>query len=449
MIRALLVDLDGTLIDSLPSLRAVYERFLARRNIAATDAEFDVLNGPPLARVVQMIVDWHQLEGTPEALMAEYVELLDAGYVQDARLAPGAEELLTWARARSMRIALVTSAPLVLARAVLKARGVESYFDVVIGGDSVTTGKPAPDGYLLGLENCGVAATEAVAVEDSGSGVRAAVAAGIVCVALGAVKKAALLQEGAATVVPDLFEARRYFQALADGPGRVVAATGLRVRVGIESRVADSATELEIGRLWDEARRARSGLSDGNVVALSEWVANGHALLVTTEIVPYRYYVAQRAGGRSMGIFPLGVTGVVRLRYGELVLGRRGRGVTQYPGHWELVPSGGIPAERVNADGVVDAEGHLLEELREELGIGPELVRKVVPLGLIEDAADRAFDLAYLIETDAEITDIVGNGEYEEFVSLPRNAVGSFRDRGPWVPSVQQLLELLVLQGDR
>ena len=114
MIRALLLDLDGTLIDSLPSLRAAYERFLARRNIAATDAEFDVLNGPPLERVVQMIVDRHQLEGTPEALMAEYVALLDAGYVQDNFFGKGNPLTNSWQYGYGAGIDFVTYYDIVL-----------------------------------------------------------------------------------------------------------------------------------------------------------------------------------------------------------------------------------------------------------------------------------------------------------------------------------------------
>ena len=66
---------------------------------------------------------------------------------------------------------------------VLRTTGLEKYFCAMSCGDEVRAAKPAPDVYLRALALCGVSAGEALAVEDSDTGAKAAAAAGIACVA--------------------------------------------------------------------------------------------------------------------------------------------------------------------------------------------------------------------------------------------------------------------------
>jgi beta-phosphoglucomutase-like phosphatase (HAD superfamily) len=66
---------------------------------------------------------------------------------------------------------------------VLGAAGLD-VFDVIVSADDVTRGKPDPEGYLLALEQLGVRAVDAVAIEDAPPGIAAAKAAGLRCVAV-------------------------------------------------------------------------------------------------------------------------------------------------------------------------------------------------------------------------------------------------------------------------
>lgn len=176
--RALLLDLDGTLADSLGVMRDAYDRFLDLYGCEGTDEEFDALNGPPLAEVVRQLKDRRRLEGSHEDLLAQYRALLDAVY-SEVPAAPGAEALLHEARSAGWATAVVTSAPSTLARTWLRAAGIETLIDEVVGGDMVTRGKPHPDAYLVAVAAVKAAPRRSLAVEDSSQGVAAALAAGI------------------------------------------------------------------------------------------------------------------------------------------------------------------------------------------------------------------------------------------------------------------------------
>ena len=92
---------------------------------------------------------------------------------------PGLVSFLKLGRERGMRIALVTNAPRENVEAILQALGLRDYFDTVVLADEVEAVKPDPGPYKAALRKTGVAAEEALAFEDSVSGISSSVAAGI------------------------------------------------------------------------------------------------------------------------------------------------------------------------------------------------------------------------------------------------------------------------------
>lgn len=178
MTKALLLDFDGTLADSLGFMRAVYERFLAGHGVVGSAEEFQALNGPPLAEVVRRLRARHGLTPPFDELLRDYRGLIAAG--QQA-LAPGAgaRELLAAARERGYRVAVVTSADSAAVAAWLERRDLRPFVGAVVGGDAVTRGKPDPEPYRTALRLLGCAAERSIAIEDSPQGATAAVAAGL------------------------------------------------------------------------------------------------------------------------------------------------------------------------------------------------------------------------------------------------------------------------------
>ena len=174
----LFIDLDGTLADSLGVMRAVYGRFLANHGRPASDAEFDSLNGPPLARVVERLTAAHGLDGDPEDLLAEYGRLIDQSYGA-VPPTPGVRALLEAARGPSWIVGVVTSNDQARTRGWLDSTGLSDLVDVLVTGGEAANGKPDPDPYLLALERGRCEPSRSVAVEDSPDGARAALAAGL------------------------------------------------------------------------------------------------------------------------------------------------------------------------------------------------------------------------------------------------------------------------------
>ena len=174
--RALLLDFDGTLGDSLGVLRGVYTQVLKQRGKTPTDQEFDRLNGPPLRVGLAMLREAHSLPESNDELLARYLSLVAAAY-EHAPPAAGAVDLIKGVRTRGWATAIVTSNTQSETQRWLKRWTLDAAFDAVIGGDSVPRGKPNPDPYLAALECLECEADLAIAVEDTSTGIRAATAA--------------------------------------------------------------------------------------------------------------------------------------------------------------------------------------------------------------------------------------------------------------------------------
>ena len=99
-------------------------------------------------------------------------------------LKPKILELLVWLREQGIVCAVASGTHSPSVRKYLEQSGILPYFSVIVGGEMAQRSKPAPDLFLLACERCGIEPHQAVVLEDSENGVRAAAAAGIpvICV---------------------------------------------------------------------------------------------------------------------------------------------------------------------------------------------------------------------------------------------------------------------------
>ena len=176
-------DLDGVLVDS----ESVWDA--ARRSLVdetggswregATQAMLG-MSAPEWSRYVH---DELGVPLEPEQIDAEVVARVLDEYRRKLPLLPGAVQAVERMAAR-WRLGLASSANRPVIEAVLDGAGIRDCFAVVVSGDEVARGKPAPDVYLAALGELGVEPADAVAVEDSSNGLRAAAAAGMHVVAI-------------------------------------------------------------------------------------------------------------------------------------------------------------------------------------------------------------------------------------------------------------------------
>jgi sugar-phosphatase len=174
-ISALLLDLDGTLVDSEPLHREGYRVYFAAKGWEVPD--LSIFTG---RRALDVFATepgpWSGLD--PESVVAEVLR-----HVPDeaAVAVPGARELIEAARAAGVPVAIVTSAGRPWVERSLTdslSLGLNSV-DVVVTGRDVVDGKPDPAGFALACERLAADPAGALAAEDSPAGVRAALGAGV------------------------------------------------------------------------------------------------------------------------------------------------------------------------------------------------------------------------------------------------------------------------------
>ena len=175
----MLLDLDGTLVDSVPDLADALNRLLAKHGQAPLDqAAVAGFVGDGVAALVQRGFAARALAvpaGAVEDFLADYTQ----HSAERTRAFPGVPEMLVALRAQGWRLAVCTNKPEAAARAVLDRLGLAPLIDGLGGGDSFAVRKPDPGHLHATLALLGGAASRAVMLGDHANDVVSARAAGM------------------------------------------------------------------------------------------------------------------------------------------------------------------------------------------------------------------------------------------------------------------------------
>lgn len=195
--RALLFDLDGTISETDSLHHPAWAAMLAPHGY---DVDWPFYERNISGRLNPEIV----AEFMPSVSREEGKRLIEEkeedfrGRVDTLEATPGLRELIERGRGSGMAVALVTNAPKLNALAVIEALGLEGDFDSVILAEDAGAGKPDPAPYLMALEKLGIPASEAIAFEDSSSGIKSATSAGIPTVGVASTHAPETLEEAGA-----------------------------------------------------------------------------------------------------------------------------------------------------------------------------------------------------------------------------------------------------------
>lgn len=207
MLRALLFDLDGTLADTDALHMPTWVDALEPYGIKV-DEEFyrQRISGRLNPDILEEFLP-HLPEEEAQNI-ADTKEVDFRNRAAELQSLPGLLEFVEEGRRRGLSIALVTNAPRENVGAILHGLGLEAYFDVTVLAEEVGIGKPDPEPYLATLEKLGIRADEAIAFEDSTSGIASAVGASIQTVGVATTQPPEkLLDAGAYLVIEDFTDA--------------------------------------------------------------------------------------------------------------------------------------------------------------------------------------------------------------------------------------------------
>ena len=179
-IRAVLLDLDGTLVDTLPDLHAALNGALREAGLAPVAAE---ALRPLVSRGAAAMLDWALAgrldDAARDMLLERFLACYARGIADRSRPMPGMAQLLEELEAQGMPWGIVTNKLARFTGPLLRALGLEARAACVVSGDTARRAKPYPDPLLYACERLSVAPANVVYVGDARADVEAGRRAGM------------------------------------------------------------------------------------------------------------------------------------------------------------------------------------------------------------------------------------------------------------------------------
>lgn len=382
------LDLDGTLVDTLPVLKKTFFNFIKELGGKGSTKDFDNLNGASLEEAICYFKKKLGLLPSRPYLKSSYRKELNNIY-KKIRPRRGAKLALQKLNARGWRLALVTSASRKLATDFLKRNRLTHLFEFIVSGEEVSYGKPNSQIYKLAKTRAGKGIY--IAVEDSKNGMIAAEKSG--CLALN-------FQPGSKYFfgISSFADLARRLQIIDKTPFLIRRKAKTKFSVfyqnkNINNLAIPGKIQKKIDKFWAQEKLKNPHLYDGRIFTpIKEKSPNSFEAVW----VPFRYIYYQLRKKGCVAAMRGAVTGIVKWRRKVLIL-RRSNLVTEYQGINEFAPSGCLESNSISGENKLNPRLQVIKELKEELGISRSAIANLRSFYLIFDIKHRLFDLIYLI----------------------------------------------------
>ena len=185
MIKAVIFDFDGLMVETETVSFKVYRKILANYGIDyQLDTYVQDYSGHPETENVANLINTYNLPLSYDQLFALVIttekELLSSG----VDLKPGLKELLIYLKNNNYKIAIASSSLTDRAMKILDQHGINGYFDAFVFAEDITNGKPDPEIFLKAAEKLEVSPSDCLVLEDSEAGIEAADSASmkVICI---------------------------------------------------------------------------------------------------------------------------------------------------------------------------------------------------------------------------------------------------------------------------
>jgi HAD superfamily hydrolase (TIGR01509 family) len=184
MKKAVIFDMDGTLVDSEPAITFAAMEVIRRLGYEAKEEEFKPFTGMGDDKFIGGVLESHGGVYQP-AYKEEAYRIYCETAKNTVKVYPWSKAIIEALHAMGYRLAVASASDLIKVTCNLNCIGVDlSLFDAIVTGSDVTKKKPAPDIFLKAAEKLGVDPALCVVAEDAVSGVQAAKAAGMIAMAV-------------------------------------------------------------------------------------------------------------------------------------------------------------------------------------------------------------------------------------------------------------------------